>query len=139
MYALFVLYRRFGQKINHFITFLILPRLFLNIFRFLYMHQIGFHEYFQEGSHDYCTITQRPPKERKAVYSILLKNYTYNFSQIFSSEFILEFYCNFPFRHSLNNLYIRLEECIRCAPKEDAVYASTRNEKSLIIDSYLES
>ena len=37
-------------------------------------------------------------------------------------------------------MYIRLEECIRCAPKEDAVYTrSIRNEESIIIDSYLES
>ena len=36
-------------------------------------------------------------------------------------------------------MYIRLEECIRCALKEDAVYTSIRNEESLIIDSYLES
>ena len=36
-------------------------------------------------------------------------------------------------------MYIRLEECISCALKEDAVYTSIRNEESLIIDSYLES
>ena len=36
-------------------------------------------------------------------------------------------------------MYVRLEECIRCALKEDAVYTSIRNEESLIIDSYLES
>ena len=36
-------------------------------------------------------------------------------------------------------MYIRLEECIRCVLKEDAVYTSIRNEESLIIDSYLES
>ena len=52
---------------------------------------------------------------------------------------LLEFYSRFPFRHSRNNAYIRLEECIRCALKKDAVYIRIRNEESLIIDSYLES
>ena len=52
---------------------------------------------------------------------------------------LLEFYSRFSFRHSRNNVYIRLAECIRCALKEDAVYTSIRNEESIIIDSYLES
>ena len=41
--------------------------------------------------------------------------------------------------HSRNNVNIRLEQCIRCALKEGAVYTSITNEESLIIDSYLES
>ena len=52
---------------------------------------------------------------------------------------LFEFYSRFHFRHSRNNLYIRLEECIHCALKKDAVYTSTRNKEGLIIDSYLES
>ena len=57
----------------------------------------------------------------------------------FFRQMLFEFYSRFHFRHSRNNLYIRLEECIHCALKKDAVYTSTRNKEGLIIDSYLES
>ena len=68
LYALFVLFRRLGQKISHSISFLILCRLFLDISDYLYIHQIGCHEFFQEGSHDYYTTTQR---EESSVFNTI--------------------------------------------------------------------
>lgn len=73
------------------------------------------------------TIITLLPKERKALYSVLLKYYSYYCFHIFRHS-LLAFNSRFHFRHSRNKLYMRLEECICCALKEDAVYTSVRDE-----------
>ena len=72
LYALFVIFRRLGRKISHSITFLILPRPFLDISDFLCIYQIGCHEFFQQGSNGYYTTTQR---EESSVFNTIKAQY----------------------------------------------------------------
>ena len=68
LYALFVLFRRLGQKMEPFHHFSNIALTFSGHFRFLYILQIGCHEFFQEGSHDYYTTTQR---EESSVFNTI--------------------------------------------------------------------